>query len=309
MEGDGDRKRRWTRALGLLGVTFVLSVVQPVVLVAVPLTLLAMSTRERTGTALLVMVVAGLLAVGGPSRFGLWYLERGWAVMVGGWFVALSLRWPGTRFLTRGLGAVAGTFTAVTLLFWLRPEGWAVADWTITSRLTEGASAALQAFRMLQDDGSGISSTLTAAVHETAKLQGTVFPALLGLSSVAGLGVAWWLYRRLVHGSDRGLGPLADFRFNDQLVWVLIGGCLLLLLTEGGWSRTGANAVVFMGGLYALRGAAVVVFLAGGVSFLGAVLAGLGLILLPPLILAGALVIGLGDTWLDIRAKARASTG
>lgn len=302
-------ERRWLRPLGLLAVTFLLSVVQPVVLVVVPLALLAVTSRERRGTAFLVALLAGLLAVGGASDPGLWYLERGWAVLVGGCFVALSLRWPGTRFLTRGLGAVAGAFLAAGLLFWTRPEGWAVADWTITTRLSRGAGAALEAFRVLQGDGSGVSSALATAVHETAAIQGKVFPALLGLASVAGLGVAWWLYRRLVHGTDRGLGPLGDFRFNDQLIWVLITGCLLLLLAEGGWSRTGANAVVFMGGLYALRGAAVVVFLAGGVSLFGAIMAGLGLILLPPLILAGALVIGLGDTWLDLRVKARALTG
>ena len=33
----------------------------------------------------------------------------------------------------------------------------------------------------------------------------------------------------------------------------------------------------------------------------------LGLIFLPPVILMGALVIGLGDTWLDLRARARAA--
>lgn len=307
-ESGVDRERRWLRAAGLLAVTFLLAVVQPVVLVAVPLTLLAVTATERKGISILLGLAAGLLAVGGPSRVGLWYLERGWGLLIGGWFVALSLWRPGSRFLTRGLGSVVGSFGTVSLLLWARPGGWAAVDWTITSRLARGAASALEALRVLRE-GAGVSSALAAAVYETAELQGVVFPALLGLASVAGLGVAWWLYRRVVHGSDGGLGPLKDFRFNDQLIWILITGCLLLLLSDSeGWSRTGVNAVVFMGALYAVRGAAVVVFLSGGVSLIGGLLTLLGLVLLPPLILAGALIIGLGDTWLDIRARTRTLT-
>lgn len=308
-ESGVEHERRWTRAAGLLAVTFLLAVVQPVVLIAVPLMLLAVTTTERKGVSVLVAILAGVLALGGASRIGLWYLERGWGLLVGGWFVALSLWRPGSRFLTRGLASVVGSFGAACVLFLVTPGGWAAVDWTVTSRISHGAASALEALRMLRGEGAGASQALATAVYETAELQSMVFPALLGLASIAGLGVAWWLFRRVVHGSDGGLGPLKDFRFNDQLIWILITGCLLLILSDNeGWSRTGANAVVFMGALYALRGAAVVVFLSGGVSLTGGILAVLGLLLLPPLILAGALIIGLGDTWLDIRARARTLT-
>ena len=136
-----------------------------------------------------------------------------------------------------------------------------------------------------------------------------VFPALLGLSSMAALGVAWWVYVRLSSGSDQGVGPLRDFRFNDHLVWVFIAGVVLLLTPwEDILARVGANTVVFMGALYALRGAAVILFLSGGLSLFGYVMLIFGLIFLPPLVLTGAMVIGIGDTWLDVRRRLRSTS-
>ena len=64
-----------------------------------------------------------------------------------------------------------------------------------------------------------------------------------------------------------------------------------------------------MGGLYVLRGLAVVLALTGGVSFSGILLFVLGLALVAPLILIGALIIGLGDTWVDLRARGTADSG
>jgi hypothetical protein len=113
------------------------------------------------------------------------------------------------------------------------------------------------------------------------------------------------VYVRLSSGSDQGVGPLRDFRFNDHLVWVFITGLVLVLPRWGeALARVGANAVVFMGLLYAVRGAAVIMFLSGGLSLLGYVLLVFGLLFVSPLVLMGALVIGLGDTWLDVRSKA-----
>jgi hypothetical protein len=84
---------------------------------------------------------------------------------------------------------------------------------------------------------------------------------------------------------------------------VFIVGVVVLLGSSGLLERVGTNAVVFMGALYALRGAAVVLFLAGGVSFLGGFLLVLGFLLVAPVFLTGAFAIGLGDTWLDLRAR------
>jgi uncharacterized protein YybS (DUF2232 family) len=127
------------------------------------------------------------------------------------------------------------------------------------------------------------------------------------LSSLAGLAVAWWVYMRIALDRDEGLLPLREFRFNDHLVWLFIIG-LTLAMTPGGEGlrRAGWNAVAFMGALYALRGAAVIAFFGGGQSLFGPFMLAVAFVLVPTVVLSGAMVIGLGDTWLDLRGRARA---
>jgi hypothetical protein len=140
-------------------------------------------------------------------------------------------------------------------------------------------------------------------MQDLASVRVAVFPALLALESIAALGVAWWARARLLGDRDRGLSPLRDFRFNDHLVWVLVLGLLLLVLQSGGAARLGSNALVLMGALYALRGAAVFVFVSGGMSLFGYVAFALLLVLVPPVTLGTAALIGIGDTWLDLRSR------
>jgi hypothetical protein len=294
--------RGWLRAAGLFGVLGIFSVGSPSVLLAAPLGLLVLALQPRRLAVLVAGVVALMVLLSGDSSSGLWYVERGWALILAGWFLALTLRWPSKAFLPRGLGAVAGTFGAAALVFRVRPGDWAVVDWAVSSRIEAGMSLALEMIR------SGFGSEalyggFEARVLEVMALQGLIFPALVGLASLAGLGLTWWMYVRLNQLPEEGIGPLRNFRFNDQLVWVLILGVLVLLGSSDLLERVGTNAVVFMGALYALRGAAVVLFLAGGVSFFGGVLTVLGFLLVAPVLLTGAFAIGLGDTWLDLRAR------
>jgi hypothetical protein len=64
-----------------------------------------------------------------------------------------------------------------------------------------------------------------------------------------------------------------------------------------------------MGGLYAMRGAAVLLFLSGGVTGLGFLFLLVGMLFLWPVLIPGALLLGVGDTWLDLRSKAEAVAG
>ena len=144
---------------------------------------------------------------------------------------------------------------------------------------------------------------------DTALLQGRIFPGVLGLVSMAALGWAWWLHAKVNRGRTDGLAPLSEFRFNDLLVWVMVAGVGTLLLGGEAWARVGANTVVFMGGLYALRGMAVVLFVSGGFTVVGTVLAAAATLLLAPVVMVGAMLVGLGDTWLDLRTRARSAPG
>jgi hypothetical protein len=302
------RVRGWPRAAGLLGIAMATAVLQPSVLMAAPFLVLGFVRGMRPlGVFLACLISVVVVTYGVPPRDVVWYLERGWAVLVGGGFAALSLRRPEARFSGRALAAVAGAAAVAAVVLAVRTGSWGTVEWAVEQRISQGLGTALEALRMMRG-GEALPPALVTAVHETVRAQANVFPALLGISSMAALGVAWWVYVRLSSGSDQGVGPLREFRFNDHLVWVLIAGVVLLLTPwEDVLARVGANTVVFMGALYALRGAAVILFLSGGLSLLGYVMLILGLVFLPPLVLTGAMVIGIGDTWLDVRRKLRST--
>ena len=302
-------ERTWPRAAGLWFITLILSLSTSAgVLVAFPFLALTMVLGLRRLPAAVAAIFAVFVAVGAPARGGVWYFERGWAVVLAGWFVVLTMRWPRSRFFPRAFAAVAATTALVGLLLMVRPGSWAIVDWLITEGLMRSASVMAQ--MLIASDPEAYSAAgLNVAYEWTAQL-GRLFPALLGLSSLSGLAVAWWAYVRLSSGSGLGLGPLRDFRFNDHLVWLLLIGLALLVFGAGeGWTSGGGNAVVFMGGLYAMRGAAVLLFLSGGVTGLGFLFLLVGMLFLWPVLIPGALLLGVGDTWLDLRSKAEAVAG
>jgi Predicted membrane protein (DUF2232) len=299
----------WRRGLGLFLIATALSISGSLPLVIVPFVFLSLVMGSRRFGLTFLTVVGLVLVFGGTIRDDLWYLERGWAILLAGWFVALTLVRPSSSFVGRALLTTVGTFVVSASVIASRFEGWARLDWTVRQSLMNGVDAALQGMRLLMGD-NGPSEALVTAVMKTAEQQGEIFPALLGLSSVAALGAAWWLYVRLAWGSDRGIGPLRDFRFNDHLVWLFIAGIAVLVMGLGdSWARAGTNTVVFMGGLYALRGVAVVAFLSGGLSFVNGVFLAIALTFVGPLVVGGALIIGLGDTWLDVRTRAEKAAG
>ena len=306
MDSTARPERTWLRAVALLLVTLVLAVFSAGVLVAVPFLALAMVLGTRKFATVMAATLAVMVTLGVTARGGIWYLERGWAVVLAGWFVVLTMRWPGSRFFPRALAAVLGTFALVAALLALQPGSWAMVNWLVTEGIMKSVSLAMSLLTALNSERD-IPTAMVNTAFATAAQQGRLFPALLGLSSLAGLGVAWWGYVRLAAGSDQGLGPLKDFRFNDHFVWLLLVGLTLIVLGLGEvWTLAGTNTVVFMGGLYAIRGAAVVLFFNGGMSLFGFVVVALGMLFLAPVVIMGALVIGVGDTWLDLRAKAEA---
>ncbi|HKJ93159.1 MAG TPA: hypothetical protein VJ957_08325, partial [Longimicrobiales bacterium] len=102
---------RWPAVVGLSLVVILMSVVQPALLVFAPLGLLlvAMPARPRRPHLLaLGLLLLGLMFVGARGDM-LWYVQRGWVLVLGAWFVAFVVARPRASFISRGLGAVAGT--------------------------------------------------------------------------------------------------------------------------------------------------------------------------------------------------------
>jgi hypothetical protein len=289
-------------------VVLALSAFQPAVLVAVAFLLFTAVFGLHGIGSVALAVLAMTVTVTGTRVEALWWVERGWALIVAGLFAAVTFRRPAASFSGRALGAVAGAAGATGLFLAFQPGAWSTVDWAVRDRMGQGVTTALEMIRVL-GGGEAVPPSLAAAVYETVELQGDLFPATLCLASVAGLGVAWWAYRRVARGDSTALGPLGGFRFNDHLVWVLLGA-LVLAVTR--WTeavgRLGENGLAFMAALYAVRGAAVFWFVSGGLSLFGWATLLLGLVLVPPLVLVAAMVVGIGDTWLDFRARFRDAT-
>ena len=307
MAGMDSTGRGWPRAAGLLGVVLATSIVHPGVLIAVPL-LALLGAHGLRGVGLVTAALFAIVIVATGTRDGVWYAERAWSVLLGGTFLALTMVVPAWRLSSRALGAVAGAAAVAAAVLAVRTDAWGALDAAISGGVRASADSTLATLSTLGGGGTP-SPALVTAFHQVAETQAAVFPAMVGLASMAALGVAWWIRTRLVGEGDQGLGPLRDFRFNDHLVWLLIGGLLLIFAQWGdAMVRVGSNALVFMAALYMLRGAAVFVFLSGGMSLFGYVTVLIGLVVAAPVLMGMAVLIGVGDTWLDLRSRVRERT-
>jgi len=331
------RERGWWRVLlataALLMVPMVpmlrimLPVDQTVVLVAPALGACALVGWWAGGRLPLAIVWTGLAGwvlwqfTAGAGTIGL--LTCGWAVVLATVFGATTLlQGEGERavrpFFARALAAIGIALALVTILAFAVPDGLHSVLDAIRVEASHRAESALNLWRQTTgtkewtDLAAQHPEASTMAKQVEAQLQATpgyallLFPAMLALESLAALALAWAVYHRL--GRAR-LGPplaaLREFRFNDQLVWGLVLGMALVLIP---WfaplSAAGANLLVFFGTIYALRGVGVGLwFLAPG-RWVMALLIGFSLFFWYVLGVM-ALGLGLGDTWLDWRTRAR----
>lgn len=309
MQESGEERGRWGTAIALFAAVVSLSALDAIPLVTLPLAVILLATPSAPRWRWLAM--GGFLWLFGISFPGteLGGLSRGWSLLLGAAFLVATVRRPLWGVLPRALVALAAALVAGV--------GWAAAtaDWrALDARVKEHLLAISgEAMRRLaeQAESSPWVTQLAESAREFALLQWELFPALLALQSLAALALACWTVGRLRKG-DAGpfrLRPLREFRFNDQLVWIVIAGLLLVLLPLSAFgTRIGWNALLFMGGLYALRGLGIFVFLAGGApSLAGMLLGAVALLFIYPLVLATAVLVGLVDTWLDLRARASAS--
>lgn len=300
-------RRGWAlaRATGLALLVVALSPISPVVLVCVPLAVLLLAFHPRSPFAL---AVGGLLLVAvfvgaPPDGSPMWYAERAWALLLAGGFVLATVARRRSSLVLRGVVALGLALALVAALGALEPRLLGELDWWVGSRLGRAARTATE----LLGPGGGTGADLQATLDRIVEVQSVIYPAFLALASLATLSVAWYAVRRL-EGMGEALAPLRDFRFSDQLIWILIGGLLLFLLPAGEVAaRLGENAMVFMGGLYLLRGLAVLLWMGAALvtSTWGAVLWTVAAILFYPVVAGAAILLGVGDTWLDLRSRLR----
>jgi hypothetical protein len=246
-------------------------------------------------------------------------MARGWAILLAASFGLVSL-WSSTiPFFVRALTAVGIAMAVGFMIALSSPSGIARFQHAASSELTKRVSTTTERIETgrdtpqwrdlarkapsldpMYDDGEAM---MRAIPDRAAGL----LPALLALESLAALALGWGIYQRLSSVKiGPPLSPLTEFRFSDQLVWgVAVGATLCLLPTFADGRTAGFNLLTFFGVLYLLRGVGVLAWIAQGRYLILGILS-----LFPPFgMMLGvmALALGLGDTWLDLRRRARAS--
>jgi hypothetical protein len=297
----------WLAPLGLTLAAATLSVVNSGLLLFLPLALLLIAVPPRRPVWIALGAALLTLALARPTGDVLWWVGRGWALIVGAWFVGIVALRPTGAFVNRGLAAVFGALASAALLIGLNRAGWREIDATLGQGLRADADSAVALLLPRMAD-RGTNAQAVEAIQRVADAQASVYPALLALASLAGLGVAWWFWQRLVVRQPRPLRTLREFRFRDELVWLaVLAVALIVLPLDATATRAGANLATFMGALYTLRGLGVLLALYGVPGPLGAVLGLVIGISLFPLVAPAMLMFGLSDTWLDLRARVRPS--
>jgi len=329
-------------AFVLLPGTPLLQVIAPIpqaMLLLVPIiAVCALVGWSDGGPAWLAVLWVGLAVAAersAPSAAGFETVARGWSLLVAAIFGVLLLSGDrAARFLPRALASVAVALGIGGLAVVGTPGAARTLRQTIGIEMVNRPNVMLDTWRetsampeyrrfleSMTPDSSG-ASAVEQIDHELATTPADwaqrFFVALLALETLAALTLGWGLYHRI---SRTRVGPplarLREFRFNDELVWGVIVGIVLVLLprfTTGltGWTTAlGANLIVFFGTLYALRGLGVFAWFVRSARF-GAVTLVAIAVVVGVLAMVGALapalgLIGLGDTWENWRAKPRPS--
>jgi hypothetical protein len=286
------------------------------------------------GGRLLLAVVSIALCVrvfaldAGPGSY--LNLVRGWSLLVAGAFGLVCLLGVQRPFFPRALTALALSLAIVVLMSLKGPLAPERTGQAMQQEFARRNAAAMTTFRTVASQHPEIMQRMPASgpmltefeqrLNETTETGMDLFPSLLFLESLIAMALAWTTYHRISRTRlGAPLGPLKDFRFNDQLVWGLIAGLAIVFLPALGFiDGAGRNLLVFFGALYAIRGFGVLSwFLAPGV-LAATLMVGFAMLWWPVLsvvaisgfvlLTLAAFGLGLGDTWADWRRRARPTT-
>ena len=257
-------------------------------------------------------------------------LVRGWSLLLAGAFGLVCLLGIQRPFFPRALTALCLALGIVFLMSTRGPLTAERAGQAVQAEFGRRNAEAMTTFRAFVGEHPEVVQKMPelkpmlnefeARLTATSNAGQGLFPSLLLLESLIALALAWTTYHRLARTRlGAPLGPLKDFRFNDQLVWGLIAGLAIVFVPALDFiDGMGRNLLVFFGALYAIRGFGVLSwFLAPG-ALAGTLMVGFVMLWWPVLnavavlgfmLLAfAAFGLGLGDTWADWRRRARPTT-
>lgn len=266
-----------------------------------------------------VVVAAVLLSSSaGPPEGAYNGMARGWTLLLAAAFGLVSVVAAAEAFFPRALSALAVSMALAFGIVLVSQGGTGRVSAAMTGELNRRIDESNKSLRdaarqpewkamLARSPGlQRLTDDSEAQLAAIPKWSGMLLPALLALESLAALALGWSFYHRM---SDVAIGPplgrLKDFRFNDQLVWgVAVGASVYLLKAFVEGKTAGFNLLVFFGFLYVLRGMGILAWLSRGTAMKFMLI--VAAIFAWPIMTALAFVIGLGDTWLDWRARAQA---
>lgn len=274
----------------------------------------------RIALAIIWVVLAAMLLASpaGPPESAYNWLARGWALLLAASFGLVSVIVATEAFLPRALSALAVATSLAFAVVLVSPGGPTRVSNAMASEFNRRNDQSIASLREVSAQpgwrdvvkNSPSLQRLTdeseAQLASIPKWSTILVPALLALESLAAMGLGWALFHRM---SSVPIGPqlgkLRDFRFNDQLVWgVAVGASIYLLPAFAEGRNAGLNLLVFFGSLYLLRGIGILAWMSRtrALTFMLVALS----VVAWPLIAALAFGLGLGDTWLDLRTRAKA---
>jgi hypothetical protein len=301
----------------------ILPIAQTGLLVVAIVAVCAIVAWKNGGPLVLAIIWVGMAAVllgspvGPPDGPYMW-LAKGWVLILAASFGLVSVIVPGDRFFPRALSSLAVAMALGFAMVLVSPGGPARISGAMTAEFNRRNSEYLTklhratedpASKQLIDNSPLMQSVIDeneANLTAIPKVTSVLVPALLALESLAAMGLGWALFHLMSPVRiGPALGKLRDFRFNDQLVWgVAVGASICLLPAFADGRNAGLNLLVFFGGLYLLRGMGVLAWMSQTRALTYLIIA-LTIFVLP-VVAALAIVLGLGDTWVDWRARAAA---
>jgi hypothetical protein len=263
-----------------------------------------------------------------PGSF--YNLVRGWSLLLAGSFGLVCLLGPQRHFFPRALTALTLTLLLVLGLGLRGPLTVGRTRQAVQVELARRDVDMMAKFRAAVAEHPEVAQKIPQLgvlvndfekqLRETSVAGTGLFPSLLLLESLIALALAWTTYHRIARTRlGAPLGPLKDFRFNDQLVWGLIAGLAIVFLPALDFIHgAGRNLLVFFGALYAIRGFGVLSWFMAPGALAATLMVGFAMLWLPvltpvavlgfTLLALAAFGLGLGDTWADWRRRARPTT-
>lgn len=250
---------------------------------------------------------------------------RGWALLSGAAFGLVCLITRSKPFLTRALWSLAVSLLVCITALTAVGSGPVRLGRVVATELSDRVESTVGALRartatpeweeLVRENptraraATQMMEAVEAQLRDMAPVGATLFLAMLAFESLAAFGLAWSLYHRLTRARiGPPLSQFREFRFDDQLVWGVVTGLLMVLVPRlAEWKVFGLNLLAFFGALYGLRGLGVMIwFLAAPGWLLGLVLVSVLVAVFLPLWTV-PVGLGLGDTWWNLRRRVRQS--